>query len=414
MTYAEPNGVLVRVALPRDVDAAGALTAEAYLADRLLTDDDGYEAELRDARRRAREAVLLVAVVPAGNSEAVVGSLTLAPYGSSYAEVARPGESELRMLAVAPEARRQGLAAELVLASLREAVAGGADRVVLSTLDSMRAAHRLYERLGFVAAPERDWAHEEVHLAVHTWTAPEPPGALVEAATWPPVRRVDIDGWRVGLSGGVTRRANSVLPLVRPADLGAAIDQVEHLYAEQNLPPTFRVEAQGWAGELRQLLLARGYREVAVTDVLVRAVGQTEGAAPHPHLDVAVAQEPDAAWLAAWNSGKGGDARLARALLTGVGGHYLSAVQDSRLVGIARLARDQDWAGLSSLAVVPDARRTGVARALTSYGLHVASQTGARRAFLQVEADNVAAWRLYARAGFRPATRYAYLTRAVG
>ena len=56
-------------------------------------------------------------------------------------------------------------------AALGYAVASGARRVVLSTLDSMVTAHRLYARLGFVAVPERDWGHEYVHLRVQTWTA---------------------------------------------------------------------------------------------------------------------------------------------------------------------------------------------------------------------------------------------------
>jgi ribosomal protein S18 acetylase RimI-like enzyme len=33
----------------------------------------------------------------------------------------------------------------------------GCVRVVLSTQRTMRAAHRVYERLGFTRTPERDW-----------------------------------------------------------------------------------------------------------------------------------------------------------------------------------------------------------------------------------------------------------------
>ena len=49
------NGAVagIRVARPDDVVAVGALTAEAYVADGLLEDDDDYAAELRDAQRRA-------------------------------------------------------------------------------------------------------------------------------------------------------------------------------------------------------------------------------------------------------------------------------------------------------------------------------------------------------------------------
>uniref|UniRef100_UPI0035653628 GNAT family N-acetyltransferase n=1 Tax=Nocardioides sp. TaxID=35761 RepID=UPI0035653628 len=45
-----------------------------------------------------------------------------------------------------------------VLDRAREA---GSSRVVLSTLAEMSAAHRLYERLGFRRAPERDWSPRE-------------------------------------------------------------------------------------------------------------------------------------------------------------------------------------------------------------------------------------------------------------
>ena len=143
------TGAVVRVAAGAQVADAGALTAEAYLADRLVDAAESYTDELRDAERRAREATLLVALLPPGEGDAsnergaddddlvVVGTVTLAPYGTSYAEVAEPGELEIRMLAVAPEARRRGIAELLMSAALREAVASGATRVVLSTLDSM-------------------------------------------------------------------------------------------------------------------------------------------------------------------------------------------------------------------------------------------------------------------------------------
>jgi ribosomal protein S18 acetylase RimI-like enzyme len=162
----------------QEITAAGALTAEAYHADRLIDDGDEYRDELLDAARRAREATLLVALqsVPGGPS-VVVGTVTLAPYGSSYAEIAEPGEVEIRMLGVAPESRRQGVAEALVRACLRESVTLGARVVVLSTLDAMVVAHRLYDRLGFRRIPERDWHHEGIALRVCAWTAPEAPDA---------------------------------------------------------------------------------------------------------------------------------------------------------------------------------------------------------------------------------------------
>ena len=399
--------VVVRVARPDDVAAVGALTAEAYVADGLLEDDDDYAAELRDAQRRSDEAVLLVAALPTPDGrEAVVGTITVAPYGSSYAEVAEPGEVELRMLAVAPEARNHGVAARLMRAALREGLAGGARRVVLSTQDAMAAAQRLYARLGFVREPERDWGHEVVHLRVYTWTPPEAPGALLEIATWPPLRTVVTDdGWRVGLSDGFTRRANSALPLGHPADLAAAVGRVEAVYDGAGLPPIFRVGTGAPAG-LADELAGRGYAERALTDVLVRAVPEPAGEQVRAH----VADEPDDVWLRAYLGVKqGADADLARAVLTGAPARYLTVMREGEPVGTLRVACAEQWAGLSCLAVAPGVRRTGLGGALTRHGLALAHEDGARRAFLQVEAANTGAAALYAELGFVLADGYRYL-----
>ncbi|MGN8247447.1 GNAT family N-acetyltransferase [Cellulomonas soli] len=415
------HGPAVRVALPHDIADAGALTAEAYLADGLLDPGDAYEAELRDAARRAREAILLVATVPMplGGADVVVGSLTLAPYGSSYAEVAGPGEVELRMLAVAPEVRGQGIAEMLMLAALREAVGSGADRVVLSTLDSMTAAHRLYDRLGFASAPERDWGHEGVHLRVRTWQPPSAPGVLVEAATWRPLRTVDVEGWRLGLSDGMTRRANSVLPLGVPADVEAAVTAVETTYAQAQLPAVFRVCRAARPSGLDALLERRGYATVARTDVLVRDLGRSAGVTPRQAIGpgasgggpvrVLTAAEPDDTWLSTWLGVKGqADTAVARGVLEGSPALYLTAVEDGVPLATLRAAFAEDWVGLSCLVVVPQARRRGLARVLTQQALARAEERGARRAFLQVEVANSAAARLYADLGFRPAERYHY------
>jgi predicted N-acetyltransferase YhbS len=61
------------------------------------------------------------------------------------------------MLAVSPMERGRGIGAELTRAALDMAVERGARRVVLSTMDTMHAAHRLYERIGFARRTDLDW-----------------------------------------------------------------------------------------------------------------------------------------------------------------------------------------------------------------------------------------------------------------
>ncbi|MDP9365209.1 MAG: GNAT family N-acetyltransferase, partial [Chloroflexota bacterium] len=87
----------------------GDLVADVYAAEGFAHGD--YVDVLRDAARRAAEADLLVAVDPGGR---VVGTLTFAPGGTRWADVAAPDEAEFRMLAVPPAARGRGVAERLV------------------------------------------------------------------------------------------------------------------------------------------------------------------------------------------------------------------------------------------------------------------------------------------------------------
>ncbi len=246
----------------------------------------------------------------------------------------------------------------------------------------------------------------------------------MEVATWPPLRTVlTADGWRVGVSGGFTRRANSALPLGGAGDLPAAVDRVEAVYAQAALPSIFRLDTGAPAG-LADELARRGYRERARTDVLVRTAAEPAATERHrapapaptatPHTHVSDELEP--AWLRAFLGvkGGGGQADLARGVLGGAPAHYLTAVLDGEPVGTLRVAYAEQWAGLSCLAVTPGARRTGLGRALTRQGLAVAGERGAQRVFLQVEAGNADAAALYTELGFGLADGYRYLVRDRG
>ncbi|RCW39118.1 putative N-acetyltransferase YhbS [Halopolyspora algeriensis] len=145
--------VTIRAARPEDLDAVGEVTARAYMEGGHIGDRSDYLGKLRDAADRAEKAELLVAV----EGDKVLGSVTVARDGTEYTEMARPGEIEFRMLAVAPEAAGRGVGRCLVRAVLDRARAEEWSRVVLCSQESMAVAHRLYRSLGFERAPERDW-----------------------------------------------------------------------------------------------------------------------------------------------------------------------------------------------------------------------------------------------------------------
>ena len=144
----------IRSAAPAEFPAVADLCVAAYAP--FLVGDHHYVAVLRDVARRAAEAELLVAADRETGS--LLGTVTFVPDGGPLGEIAGPAEAEFRMLAVDPAAQAGGVGTALarhVLEDSRRRAKGG---VVCSSLPEMRAAHRIYERLGFRRAPERDWS----------------------------------------------------------------------------------------------------------------------------------------------------------------------------------------------------------------------------------------------------------------
>jgi len=144
----------IRRAHPGDLAAVGEVTVAAY-AEFAGDDTEEYVQHLRDAATRDREAELWVATPD--DSEEILGTVTITPAGSPWREVGRDGEGEFRMLAVSPAARGAGVGSALVGLVVDRFRGEGASAVVMSTLPRMRAAHRIYERAGFVREPARDW-----------------------------------------------------------------------------------------------------------------------------------------------------------------------------------------------------------------------------------------------------------------
>jgi ribosomal protein S18 acetylase RimI-like enzyme len=145
--------VIVREALPGELDEVGALRVRAYQAQDLLAAAPEYARTLH-ALGADGAGEVLVAV----DGGALLGTVMVLPWGPG-SEIGRgPDEVELRALAVAPAAQGRGVGQVLLAAAVDRARALGCRHLVLSTQPAMRAAQRLYRAAGFERLPERDWS----------------------------------------------------------------------------------------------------------------------------------------------------------------------------------------------------------------------------------------------------------------
>jgi GNAT superfamily N-acetyltransferase len=150
-----PSQIHIRPAVPNDFDAIARITREAYLAAGYFESaEHPYMLHIQDVAKRASKAVIWVAE----RDDRVVGSVTLAVAGEPYADVARGGELEFRMLVVDPAVQRSGAGQALVTAILDHArTLPGIHAVALTTGMTWESAHGLYRKTGFVRVPDRDW-----------------------------------------------------------------------------------------------------------------------------------------------------------------------------------------------------------------------------------------------------------------
>jgi ribosomal protein S18 acetylase RimI-like enzyme len=160
---------LVRRASPDEYEHIGQLTLAGFghLEPGSPLPEEERLALLLDAAGRDHQGVLLVAE---GTDGRLLGTASIFPQGVPYARQARDGEAELRLLAVLPEARKQGLGGALLEEGADIAAAWGAERLVLDTAQHNVRSQRLYLRFGFQHRPERDVQRQppKAPLAVFT------------------------------------------------------------------------------------------------------------------------------------------------------------------------------------------------------------------------------------------------------
>lgn len=140
----------LRKAEERDAEAVVALWTEVYFRE----GEGGRTAPY--AKRDFEKAMAAGRMLVAGPPGEALGVVVLVGPGTPGMAVARGEEAELCLLAVASRARRSGIGRALVDRCHELARESGWRAIALWSRPYQTAAHRLYESLGYVRAPERD------------------------------------------------------------------------------------------------------------------------------------------------------------------------------------------------------------------------------------------------------------------
>ncbi len=221
-----------------------------------------------------------------------------------------------------------------------------------------------------------------------------------------------LGGWLLRANKGITRRANSVLPLgPPPPPHDEAIEKVIKFYKERNLIPRFQMTEASKPIELDRDLSERGFSVGLQVEIHTAAINHL--AQKEPAFDVLISNDISDGWLSVYSESSGYDeasmeTRKDLMKRTALQKGFAIARIDRELAGVGFGVVENKWLGLFNIAVHPSMRGKGVAQAVNIALARWADQRGARSAYLQVESENIPALKLYAKLGFQHAYTYWY------
>lgn len=233
---------------------------------------------------------------------------------------------------------------------------------------------------------------------------------VAAAQAWPGSASARINGWMVRAGGGVTRRANSAVPVEFGATAdGPTMQAIRDWYTARDLPtlvavpdrllPGGQIDGQSASGDVQVLVADRPALEL-----------------PAGAMDVRFDDAPTAAWIRAY-LGPDVDIETAAAVVGAARGPVVAASvvgTDGRLIATGRGAVTAApdgvrWLGLTALWTDADRRHEGVATAVLAALLSWGADRDVHRCYVQVEAENRIAGSWYRRIGFGLHHSYRYV-----
>ena len=225
--------------------------------------------------------------------------------------------------------------------------------------------------------------------------------------TWPATENIENSGWLMRAAGGVTNRANSVLPLAASLEAGALNNFAEKLalaqdfYSERNLPTIFQVALPTWQ-LLSDKLRSMGAIETLRGNTMVADLTSAKPKMP-AGIEIVQSDRFNDDWLGIQPTPG------IEKILSGCAATYLRLVSNGQTVAVCRIALANGWSSITRVYVHQDFRGKGLGKTIMAVALESSFEQGATKAVLQVEASNAIAIGVYESLGFNFHHEYSYL-----
>ncbi|OCT12380.1 GCN5 family acetyltransferase [Paenibacillus pectinilyticus] len=155
--------VLIREANDGDRDAIRKVLEDAYGQYRAVLPPEGWDQYKENIVASVDSDTPIARIIAEIDGEIIGSSLLFQSSETAYGAPELGIHSPiLRLLAVSPSARGRGIATLLIKENIKRAIELGATTLHLHTSDMMESAVKLYERLGFERAFDKDIQKGEI------------------------------------------------------------------------------------------------------------------------------------------------------------------------------------------------------------------------------------------------------------
>ncbi|MHA1953667.1 MAG: GNAT family N-acetyltransferase [Candidatus Heimdallarchaeaceae archaeon] len=242
----------------------------------------------------------------------------------------------------------------------------------------------------------------------------------ISILTWPPKMILYLNGWKIRISEGGTRRANSVSPLEYSGDnLKKDISTVENYYRTNELPSIFQLHDTFEPANLQEELLSHGYEIKDETIVMVANIDGINLQSLNNKYEFHRLENEFDMWP--YDPNEITDAiqiqiderREIFSRITKSNLSFFTAEDNKKTVSVGVAVLQDNYMAIYGMFTHLDYRRKGIAQTILAKMVEWGDENLVDNVFLQVESENTSARNLYKKVGFKEKYRYRYLIKDI-
>ncbi|WP_282935487.1 GNAT family N-acetyltransferase [Paenibacillus sp. RC67] len=236
--------------------------------------------------------------------------------------------------------------------------------------------------------------------------------------TWPADATYHYSDWKIRVSDGITKRANSIWTSTGGVmtNHSSWMEDVQLFYRDKGLPVIVQISEVSPDGLDTQLEM-RGFVKESESTVFIadtkQVIEHTRKAYEEHPFPFHLQGEHDETWLSQFMQAEMFESdkitfydRLFTYIKPLKG--FLTLYKDNQNAALGTSVVEEGWAGIINVVVHPTLRGQGVGRSLLHLLACWSAEQGANSMYLQVVDGNMPAIRLYESSGFIPLYKYHY------